>query len=196
MRFWMLDRKLFQMAGLVLLAVILVGAWLFWSAGGRMPSAGKPDSSTEPVTVVPTEDLKPKDPDSRVDPGSAPFVPARTDFFVEYRLEREMTRGRQVELLQAVAQDPNADEAKRAAAQERLLQITRDLGREMGLESILRAKGFRDAVVFFQNDLVIVIVPEPFSEAETAEIINLVARGAGVKFENVMVIGHAAESQT
>lgn len=182
MRFWTLDRKLFWVAGLVLPAVVLFGAWIFWSATGT-------------VTAIPMEDPAPEKSGVQAEQGPAASVPAKTDFFVEYRLEREMSRGRQVELLQSVAQDANADETRRAAAQERLLQITRDLERELGLENILRAKGFRDIVVFFQGDVVTVIVSQPLSEEQTTSIINLVARGAGVLFENVMVIGYEAESR-
>jgi stage III sporulation protein AH len=194
MRFWTLDRKLFWVAGLVMPAAVLVGAWVFWSATGWWESTGEPGGASGAVTAIPMEGPAPEKSGVQAGPGPATFVPAKTDFFVEYRLEREMSRGRQVELLQSVAQDANADETRRAAAQERLLQITRDLERELGLENILRAKGFRDVVVFFQGDVVTVIVSQPLSEEQTTSIINLVARGAGVLFEDVMVIGYAAES--
>jgi stage III sporulation protein AH len=195
MRFVTMDRKLFWTAILVLLVIILAAAWLI-SPGDYWTRVFGPEDPGEPDTVpVAAEEPKPSELQAP-QPGPQVIVPSRTDFFVECRLEREMNRGRQVELLQSVAADAAAGEAQRAAAQERLLQLTRDLEREMGLEHILRAKGFRDAVVFFQDDLVTVIVPEPLSEEEAVDIIDLVARGAGTTAENVMVIEHAAETST
>lgn len=191
MRFWSLNRKLLKRAGLALL-LALVCAWVVWPATGRWVLRERPVEPDAPAEtgVAATEDREPVQRQPEI------IVPARTDFFVEYRLEREMSRGRQIELLQSVAQDPAAGEAQRTAARDRLLQITRDLEREVGLENILKAKGFRDAVVFFQDGLVTVVVPEPLSETEATAVVNLVARGAGVAAENVMIVGHTAENKS
>ncbi|MBE0466255.1 MAG: SpoIIIAH-like family protein [Candidatus Desulforudis sp.] len=205
MRYWTVNRKVLKILGLLVLAVFLVFASMYWWEAKPWERTGVPEppletpavsSGGEPDPVPEAVPPEPGEPAIQALQAHEPLVSAREDFFVEYRLERDMSRGRQVELLQSVARDAGTGEAQRAAAQERLVQITRDLEREMGLENILRAKGFRDAVVFFQEDLVTVIVPQPLSEEQATGVINLVARGAGASPENVMVIGHAPESST
>ncbi len=173
MRFWTFERKSLRIVGLLVLVSILVCAWVL------RPPVQDPEVPPRPEAVEPAADEPAAEPEG--------------NFFVEYRLEREMSRGRQVELLKTVAQDPGAGETQRAAAQERLLQITRDLERETSLENILRAKGFRDAAVFFQENRATVVVPNLTSEEQATGIINLVVRGAGIMPEDVTVIGHPGE---
>lgn len=195
MRFWTFDRKSVRVVGLLVLAAVLVCAWVFWPVGRLREPPQDPEVPPRPEAASESPAGRAAH-ESAADPEGATaskpedFRTTRTDFFVEYRLEREMSRGRQIELLKAVAQDPGADETQRAAAQERLLQITRDLERETSLENILRAKGFRDAVVFFQENRATVVVPDLTSEEQATSIINLAVRGAGITPEDVMVIGH------
>lgn len=195
MRFWTVERRLIRTVALVLLAALVAAAaWLLRSGGGGLLPAGTAEEPPVPVAAATAEAPEPDGAAQPEDDKFETYGPARTDFFVEYRLEREMARGRQVELLQSVAQDAETGEAQRAAAQERLLRITENLEREVGLENILKAKGFSNAVVHFQDDLVTVIVAEPLSEADAADIINLAARAAGVTHENVLLIGHEVEN--
>jgi len=192
-KFWILERRFLRVVSLLAVALILVGAWVLWTTGVLREPVREPEPLPRPEAVTPAAGEPAAETKVPNGSGADDFRRARTDFFVEYRLEREMSRGRQVELLKTVAQDPGADETQRAAAQERLLQITRDLERETSLENILRAKGFRDAVVFFQEKRATVVVPDLTSEEQAHGIINLAARGAGIMPEDVMVIGHPGE---
>ncbi|MFZ5898568.1 MAG: SpoIIIAH-like family protein [Bacillota bacterium] len=158
-----------------LLSVIIAGLAIvfclaFWRLG-----AAESDAPAVPVTVPVTVD----DRDT---------LPAEKDFFVEYRMERERSRSRQVELLKDITSDPNAGQEAREKAQARLLEISRDMEREVSIENILRARGFGDAVVFFQGEMVTVVLPCRLTEEQTASVINIVSRGASAASENVMVI--------
>lgn len=197
MRFWTLDRKIFRAGGLVILAAVLVSAWIVQSSVRLWPTAGNQDDLDAGLVETSAPDREsdePGTPSDQFETVAGQSGTTGSDFFVDYRLEREMSRGRQVELIQSITQDQDADDGQRVAAQERLLQISRDMEQEMRLENILRARGFRDAVVFFQEDLVTVVVPAPLVEEQSTSIINLVARGAGVMAEAVMVIGQADAS--
>lgn len=111
------------------------------------------------------------------------------DFFTEYRLERERTRSRQVELLKALADNPQSGEETRRKAEEQLLEISRVMAREAEIEQLLRAKGFSDAVVNLRDTTAAVVIKGPHVTGEEAvRISDLVGRGAGISAKNVLII--------
>lgn len=115
-------------------------------------------------------------------------------FYVDCRLDREQSRGRQVEYLRAIINDPKAAAEERKEAQSELLRITREIERETSTENVLRARGFYDAAVLFQGRAVTVILPQRLNAEERTSVITLVARGTGVAPDEVMIIDRAGEA--
>lgn len=112
-----------------------------------------------------------------------------SDFFVEYRLERERTRGQRVEWLREVINNNNSAPETRQKAQEHLMVISRNMAKEVELENLIRAKGFKDAAVLVDDRAVTVIVAaKSLSGGEAAGITELVSRGTGVDPQNVVII--------
>lgn len=112
------------------------------------------------------------------------------EFFIEYRLERERTRGQQVEWLREITNDPNADAETRKKAQEQLYNLSQNVGREMETENLIRAKGFDDAVVLLQheNTATVVVPVKEITTDDAAKIAELVARNTGVPPSNIIII--------
>ncbi|SFF93443.1 stage III sporulation protein AH [Desulfotomaculum arcticum] len=112
-------------------------------------------------------------------------------FFVEYRMDRERARGKQVELLREVMASSSIDEETRKTAHEKFLNISSSISKEMELENLLRARGFQDAAVFLDGDSVTVVV-QPGQKEVAAEdnydLTQLVAKSTGVTEENVIII--------
>lgn len=112
-----------------------------------------------------------------------------SDFFVEYRLDRERTRGQRVEWLREVINNANSAVETRQKAQEHLMAISRSMEKEVELESLIRAKGFKDAAVLVDDRTVtVVIAATGLSNEEAQRITDLVARGTGVEAQNVVII--------
>lgn len=112
-----------------------------------------------------------------------------SDFFVEYRLERERTRGQRVEWLREVINNANSAVETRQKAQEHLMTISRSMEKEVELENLIRAKGFKDAAVLVDERAVTVIVAATnLSNEEAVRITDLVSRGTGVEAQNVVII--------
>ncbi|HHW42491.1 MAG TPA: SpoIIIAH-like family protein [Desulfotomaculum sp.] len=110
-------------------------------------------------------------------------------FFVEYRLDRERTRGQQVELLREIVNSPSTAAETRRKAQEKLLTISQNMAREMEVENLIRARGFQDAAVCLDEKGATVVVLAPrISKEEAARINELVSRGTGVDARNVVII--------
>lgn len=112
-----------------------------------------------------------------------------SDFFVEYRLERERTRGQRVEWLREVINNANSTVETRQKAQEHLMTISRSMEKEVELENLIRAKGFKDAAILVDDRSVTVIVAATnLSNEEAIRMTDLVSRGTGVEAQNVVII--------
>jgi stage III sporulation protein AH len=119
----------------------------------------------------------------------APAVTNTKDFFIDYRLERERTRSQQADLLRELINNAQADDASRKSAGERWLTMVSTIGTEGEIESLIRAKGFADAVVFMQDKSTVVVVKATeVSQPEAAKIMDIVTRGTGMKLDAISLI--------
>jgi len=116
-------------------------------------------------------------------------LPEGTEFFIEYRLDRDRTRERQLDLLQNIVEDPNSVAETRQEAQQKILQISNYLDQELQLENLIKAKGFKDAVIFIQPQSVSVVVNQKeFDRDEIAQITDLVITITSQNIENIYII--------
>ncbi|MDP3044889.1 MAG: SpoIIIAH-like family protein [Bacillota bacterium] len=191
LRLYFVKKQLLQIIGLgsVVVLAFLLASW-------NSHTSIRPELPTEPSASTMFNDEDKTIPDDERDSGEPTDVVnadpggfAIDDYYVEYRLERERSRGKQVELLYSIINDLNASPEARQSAQQRLLDITLKIDREVSVENILRAKGLNDVVVFFQDDdAVTVVVPELSTAEQGATVINLVARATSILPEKIMVI--------
>ena len=85
--------------------------------------------------------------------------------------------------------NPNSDENKRAEAQDQLLQLTQIMEKELGVEGLIKAKGFDDVIVMLQENSVNVVVDKKdLSSEEVAQILDIVRRETGQEAENIKII--------
>ena len=114
------------------------------------------------------------------------------EFFEEYRIERDRTRSQQIEILKEITDNNNTKAETREEAQKKLMTMTNNLDKEIKIENLLRAKEFKDAVVFIQDASVTVIVlTGDLTETDTVTISQLVTRTTGVSRENIIIIPKA-----
>ncbi len=80
-----------------------------------------------------------------------------------------------------------ADEQKQAAL-DNVVTITQMAEKEMSAEILLDARGFEDAVVSITGDTVDVVVNSAeLSDAQRAQIEDIVMRKTGVSIENIVI---------
>jgi stage III sporulation protein AH len=111
------------------------------------------------------------------------------EYFIEYCLDRDRTQSRQIELLQNIVNNPNSSATERQQAQQKILAITNTLEQELKLESIIKAKGYEDAILFIQPSSVVVIVKgHNFNSTDATIIADLVAKTTGHSLEQITII--------
>ena len=115
-------------------------------------------------------------------------------FFVEYRFDRDRTRGKQLELLRNIIDDPNSVVDTRQEAEQKIIQITGYLEQELQLENLIKAKGFEDAVVFLQPGSVTAVINQgEFTRNEIVQITDLATTVTGQGIENIFIVPKGRE---
>jgi len=111
------------------------------------------------------------------------------NFFVEYRLERDKIRSEQVNLLREMINNPNSNQDLKSRAQNRLLNLTKDLEKEMEIESLIRARGYKDAIAYIhQNSVDIIIATKGLEKKDVAKIGDIVAKTTDLGLEDITII--------
>jgi len=113
----------------------------------------------------------------------------RSEFFAYFRMERDRVRSQQLELLREMAADPSTAAETRSEAQSRILELTRQMEKELELENLMVAEGFPEAAAFICSDAAtVVLFSSSLAPSQQAEITSLVARMTGCAEEKVNVI--------
>lgn len=114
-------------------------------------------------------------------------LPVKEDFFTEYRLERDKLRSERSELLRESLRSA-ATEESRASAQESILALAREKEREAEMESLIRAKGFADALVFCREHSVSAVVKATsLTQEQVVQVADVICRLGGVREEDVTI---------
>ncbi|MEG6585632.1 SpoIIIAH-like family protein [Dendrosporobacter sp. 1207_IL3150] len=110
-----------------------------------------------------------------------------TDFFTEYRLERDKMRSERSDLLREAIRSAETEEI-RNKAQENVLAMVKEKQRESEMESLIKARGFSDALVFYREHSVNAIVKAPvLSRDEVIQVADVISRVSGVKPEDITI---------
>jgi len=97
------------------------------------------------------------------------------DFFASHRFEREKSRAKTKEDLEKIISNSSVSGDAKKAAEEKLNKLSEAAQLESTAESVIKAKGFEDVVVFINNDAVNVTVKSSgLSSSDTAKIIDAV----------------------
>lgn len=116
-------------------------------------------------------------------------VNLENDFFIDYKLERDRLRGQEADYLRELINNPNASAESKEKAQKELIKLSQKVEKEMIVENLIRAKGFEDAVIFFSDDHVNVVVKtDGLQQKDIAQITDIVTKTASVPVDKITII--------
>lgn len=111
----------------------------------------------------------------------------KTDDYIELRIARDRHRSEARELL-AQAIEAEEDKTVRREKQTVLWESDKNRQAESEIETIIKARGFDDALVFCQSDSATVIVrTDSLMREEVIELSSLIERISGVKKEHILI---------
>ncbi len=96
-------------------------------------------------------------------------------YFTESRLNKQQTRDEALELLKSVAESEDSAAETKEKANNDMITLAKATDIEGTIESLIKAKGFSDCMVYMGDDAVNVIVATGGLSAEQAAQINEIA---------------------
>lgn len=122
-------------------------------------------------------------------PGEAVFTSAGTISALSgAKLQKEQTRAQNKATLLEIINNANISETQKQEAVNSMIAMTDIAEKETAAEILLDAKGFDDAIVSIDGDSVDVVVNTPeLTEAQRAQIEDIVIRKTGVSAESVII---------
>ena len=157
-------------------SVLLIGVavWLNWMLFTGDTGNGGYDGYDQPSGSVQ------ETPNTEVNQGT---------YFSATQVSRQRARDEAIEVLQAVADNVDADEATRAEALAGISAIAEEMQKEADIESLITAKGFEQCVAVLNGDTVSVVVSaDSLQAAQIAQINEIVYSQTGIAPSGVTII--------
>ncbi len=111
------------------------------------------------------------------------------DYFAEFRMDRERTRGALGERLKELMDSGTATDEVRKEAGEQYLKLTQATALESQAESMVKARGFEEVIVHLAGDSAQVVVKAAsISQQQFLQIVDTVSRITGVKSSAITVL--------
>ena len=111
-----------------------------------------------------------------------------SEFFAEYRLERERTRSENIETLQVISQSVESSSQSIENAQTEMIALVKLSEQELLLENLIKSKGFEDCVVFIHQGYVNILVDaKSITQQEAIQIQDIVAKECGIELSKISI---------
>ena len=122
-------------------------------------------------------------------PGEAVLTSGEAGAVVaEAKVTREQVRAKNKETLQQIIDNKELSDKEKKDAVSQMVKITELSEKEAAAETLLASKGFSDAVVSIADESADVVVnARELTEANRAQITDIVSRKTGVSAENVVI---------
>lgn len=155
-------------------------------------------------TQVSSGDIKSQDGDGKEEDGSVDGTPGEavltsssvSSVAAQAKVSREQVRSQNKETLQNIIDNKNLSEEQKQTAVNQMVKMTETAEKEAAAESLLAAKGFDDSVVSITDDQADVIVgAAELSDANRAQIEDIVTRKTGVAAQNIVINPVNADSK-
>ncbi len=112
-----------------------------------------------------------------------------SDYFESARAQRESAQKSALEDITEAIKAAGGDEAKLQAAADMSAKLSERQLKQANIESLLKAKGFADALAIIgDNDINIIVRAESLSSAQTLQIQDIAASGSGYGLDKIKIL--------
>jgi stage III sporulation protein AH len=110
-------------------------------------------------------------------------------FFTEARLDRELSRSEAKETLNELINNDKTDQDAKEKAQQQVLDMAKTTDLEATAEGLIKAKGFKDAVIYITDNKVNAMVKaDGLTELEAAKIQEIITEITGIDATNIKIV--------
>lgn len=97
---------------------------------------------------------------------------AESDFFAQQRVENESSKTKELEINKEILNNDNSSDEAKSKAEQEISRIAKSIEDENSAESLIKAKGYKDALVMVGAETVTVIVKSEKLEADDVAVIK------------------------
>ena len=109
-------------------------------------------------------------------------------YFSESKLERDSMYSQMIESYEKILNSGNSLETQKQSAQDEIAKINETKNSIMICENLIKTKGFKNVVIFVNNNSISVIVEdEQLNSDKVAQIQNIICREMSTKAENIHI---------
>ena len=113
---------------------------------------------------------------------------SKDDYFTNSKLERNTMYSQMLETYEKVLNSNNSLETQKQSATEEIKKINNLKNSIMICENLIQTKGFKDVVVFVNDDSVnVVVATTELTKENVAQILNIIARELKVEVDNIHI---------
>ncbi len=160
--------KQMLVGGLVVL--VAVAGYYRYASQSPLPSDALQDEAVPVMSVAKTE---------------------AKDYFDKARQERDTARSEAENLLEKIAQDGEATADAKAQAREKLENSAENIKKEGETESLIKAKGYDDCIVFIdEKEIRIIVKADKLDEDKVSAITEIAASKTDFKPSQIIISNH------
>lgn len=180
-----IPRSAAYMVLVVLFATAIYMVYIADGIGPLLPSMGQPG---DPVDTQPPTGEE-GDPQETIGEESKDWNwDGKSEFFVEFRLERERVRSRELDVLQQMINNPNVSADAKSEAEKKLLALQGKMETELLVENAVKAQGFKNAILIMQEDGALVIVDaSDLSSQQILLIAQIASQSTGLRASQINI---------
>ena len=174
------NKKVLAIIALVIL--IIVTGFINYSLAKK--GEADPSNTTENNSIVdPSEEASMEEEDAIEVSKSA------STRLLQYEAERKIERQKEMQYLNDMINDEKTDEETRTLANQQKLKLTTAISHEKTISEILVGKGFNEVtVVCGESSINVLIDQKDATDAQIAQILEVVIRETGTATENIKII--------
>lgn len=111
------------------------------------------------------------------------------NFFTSYRSDRTNTRSEELLYLEAIITSNSSSESIKMEAEMQKLEIIAKMEKELAIESLIKSKGFADAVISTLSGSISVIVKSAeLTDAEVSQIVEIILTQTDYVLDDIIII--------
>lgn len=155
------------------------------------------DEELEASGEIASQDSEATDGTVEGTPGEAVLTSAQADSVVaEAKVTREQVRAKNKEMLMEIIDNENLSDEQKQDAVTQMVAMTDLAEKEAAAETMMASKGFSEAVVSLTADSADVVVrASELSDANRAQIEDIITRKTGIAPENIVITPIYAEGK-
>ena len=112
-----------------------------------------------------------------------------SEYFTKAKSTRQKARDEATDMIKEILENTSSTEETKSQAIKQASEIARNIEQESNIESLIRAKGFSECLVFIQNNECSVVVgPEPLNENLALNIKDVVVGQSNILSDKIKIL--------